>query len=138
VLQKYNFPPELLELEITEGVLLSGEMRWIVDRIIQMGVGIAIDDFGTGHSSLAYLRHFNARTLKIDGSFLHDLPADLNGCMLINSIIKLGHSLGMTVVSEGVEREDQLELVELAQVDQVQGYAIAEPLFADELFKRFF
>jgi len=130
---KYGIPPHLLEIEVTEGVLLSKENVWVLTQIMALGVNVAIDDFGTGHSSLSYLRHFKARTLKIDGSFLTDLPGSLTGCMLLGSIIKLGHGLGMSVVCEGVETTDQMELSQLAQADQIQGYAFAKPLTADQL-----
>jgi len=132
-LARNNLPPQLLELEVTEGVLLSKENVWILDRIMETGVNLAIDDFGTGHSSLSYLRQFNARTLKIDGSFMADLPGSLTGCMLLGSIIKLGHGLGMSVVCEGIETSEQMEFAELAEADQIQGYAFAKPLTLLEL-----
>jgi len=132
-LARHNLPPQRIELEVTEGVLLSNENVWILDRIMETGVNLAIDDFGTGHSSLSYLRQLKARTLKIDGSFLTDLPGSLTGCMLLGSIIKLGHGLGMSVVCEGVETAEQMEFTELAEADQIQGYAFAKPLTLPEL-----
>ncbi len=136
-LEKNRLLPHFLELEITESVLISPDMRQVIEEIMSLGVGISIDDFGTGHSSLAYLRHFNAKSLKVDGSFLHDTPGDLNGCMLLNSIIRLGHGLGMKVVCEGAETHEQIELIELAQADQVQGYAISRPISEEDLISNF-
>ncbi|CAA7620905.1 putative signal transduction protein [Candidatus Terasakiella magnetica] len=127
--------PASLELEITEGVMMEPSLRGTIDSLTGMGVGIAIDDFGTGYSSLAYLKRFSASTVKIDKSFIDDMPASLDSCILVDAIIRLGHGLGMTVVAEGVETPEQAEALELAGCDLVQGYTIAPALAAPQAFE---
>ncbi len=127
-LAETGLPPARLELEITESVMMEPSLRGVIDALTAMGVGIAIDDFGTGYSSLAYLKRFSASTVKIDKSFIDDMPAALDSCILVDAIIRLGHGLGMTVVAEGVESAEQVEALELAGCDIIQGYAIAPAL----------
>ncbi|MDV7338325.1 EAL domain-containing protein [Terasakiella sp. A23] len=128
--------PDKIELEITEGILLSEEARTILNQFDNLNIPLSIDDFGTGHSSLSYLRQFNARTLKIDKSFLDDTPGDLDACLLLRSIIDLGHSLGMHVVCEGVETEAQFDIVQMMEADQVQGYYFSKPVAAGDIPSR--
>jgi len=130
-LTENELPPEALELEVTESVLMEGGSRERLDEIAELGVGVAIDDFGTGYSSLAYLKRLRAHTLKIDKSFIDGLPASLDECMLVGSIIRLAHSFGMQVVAEGVEGVDQMEVLEVLECDVVQGYGISRPIEAD-------
>lgn len=127
-LAETGLPSARLELEITESVMMEPSLRGVIDALTAMGVGIAIDDFGTGYSSLAYLKRFSASTVKIDKSFIDDMPAALDSCILVDAIIRLGHGLGMTVVAEGVESAEQVEALELAGCDIIQGYAIAPAL----------
>jgi EAL domain-containing protein (putative c-di-GMP-specific phosphodiesterase class I) len=122
-----------LELEITEGVLMDADARTTVNRLIESGISIALDDFGTGYSSLAYLRHLRAKTLKIDKSFLDGLPGSLDDCILVGSIIRLAHSFGMEVVAEGVETQEQQDVLELMGCDLIQGYALSRPLSANDI-----
>lgn len=131
-LAETGLPPDLLELEITEGVIMEPAFREVIEQVSDMGVAIAIDDFGTGYSSLAYLKHFKASTLKIDKSFVDDMPSSLDSCILLEAVIRLGHGLGMTVVAEGVETSEQTEALELAGCDLIQGYVVAPALSARE------
>lgn len=132
-LRDNDLKPSSLELEITEGILLSSEAVDILETIMTLGVHVSIDDFGTGHSSLAYLRKFAAHTLKIDRSFLEDVPANLDACLLLRTLIRLGHCLGMTVVCEGVEDQEQLEFLQISHIDQIQGFLLSKPVSPSEL-----
>jgi len=122
-----------LELEITEGVLMEATARAAVNRLMDDGIAIALDDFGTGYSSLAYLRQLRAKSLKIDKSFLDGLPASLDDCILVGSMIRLAHGFGMEVVAEGVESPEQQEVLELMGCDIIQGYTLSRPTTADEV-----
>jgi EAL domain-containing protein (putative c-di-GMP-specific phosphodiesterase class I) len=107
-----GLPPELLELEITESSVMENPRKpSILERLGRMGVTLAIDDFGTGYSSLAYLKLFPIDHLKIDRSFVADIEHDLNDRAIAFGTIALAHSLGLKVIAEGVETEDQLELL---------------------------
>jgi diguanylate cyclase (GGDEF)-like protein len=130
VLAESGLPPELLELEITESSVMENpeEAIDILQRIGRMGVTLAIDDFGTGYSSLAYLKLFPIDHLKIDRSFVADIEIDLNDRAIAFGTIALAHSLGLNVIAEGVETEDQLELLRTNGCDEVQGYLFSKPL----------
>lgn len=125
-----GLPPELLELEITESSVMENpdEAIQILQRLGRMGVSLAIDDFGTGYSSLAYLKLFPIDHLKIDRSFVADIETDLNDRAIAFGTIALAHSLGLNVIAEGVETEDQLELLRSNTCDEVQGYFFSKPL----------
>jgi len=133
VLNRHGLTPDDLELEVTESLFLSADVMAVVDALATSGFQVAIDDFGTGHSTLFALRKFNAATIKVDKSFFEGVPANLDACLLLRSIIDLGHSLGMKVVCEGVETEEQKELAELFGADEIQGYLIARPLAASDV-----
>ena len=130
VLAETDLPPELLELEITESSVMENpeEAIEILQRLGRMGVSLAIDDFGTGYSSLAYLKLFPIDHLKIDRSFVADIETDLNDRAIAFGTIALAHSLGLNVIAEGVETEDQLELLRANGCDEVQGYLFSKPL----------
>lgn len=123
-----GLPPAALTLEITESVLLedSAGLTAELDRLKALQVRLAIDDFGAGYSSLSSLRRFPVDTLKIDRLFLDLLTG--NPAPLVRAVAELGHSLGLTVVAEGVETAEQLAVVRAAHCDAVQGYLVSRPL----------
>jgi diguanylate cyclase (GGDEF)-like protein/PAS domain S-box-containing protein len=132
VLAHTGLPPDVLELELTESLLLR-DLRQVADslgRLRGIGVRIAIDDFGTGYSSLSYIRNLPLDALKIDRSFLADSENDRASLALVRAIVALGHTLGLTVTAEGVETEAQLELVRRAGCDLVQGHFFGSALDA--------
>jgi diguanylate cyclase (GGDEF)-like protein/PAS domain S-box-containing protein len=134
VLQKTGLPPQYLELELTESLLLSNaDMAFgVLHELHQMGVKLAIDDFGAGCSSLAYLRQFQVDKLKIDRSFIMDVTTDPDDAAITKAIIDLARSLNITVVAEGVENEAQMSFLERHHCDELQGFYISKPVSADE------
>jgi len=127
--------PALIELEITENVLLQHTATTLdaLDALGALGVRMAIDDFGTGYSSLSYLRRYSIDTLKIDRSFVHDVPGDADDSALASAIIVLAQSLKLNVIAEGVETEAQREFLQERGCRIMQGYLFSRPLPADEL-----
>ncbi len=121
---------DLLELEVTETTLMDdmGKAAATLGALRDMGLKIALDDFGTGYSSLNYLKRFRINTLKIDQTFVRDIARNTEGAAIASVIITLGHSLGLTVVAEGVETREQLEILRAAGCDEIQGYYYSEPL----------
>jgi diguanylate cyclase (GGDEF)-like protein/PAS domain S-box-containing protein len=134
-LRRFDLPPECLEIEITESMVVQDAPRLIrmLVRLRQMGVNIAIDDFGTGYSNLRYLQRFPAQRLKIDRSFITDVMTNSEDAAIVKAIITLGHSLGMLVVAEGVEEKAQFDLLRELGCDEVQGYLISRPVPPAEL-----
>ncbi|MDP3636491.1 MAG: EAL domain-containing protein [Azonexus sp.] len=130
VLAETELPPELLEIELTESSVMENpeEAIAILQRLGRMGISLAIDDFGTGYSSLAYLKLFPIDHLKIDRSFVRDIETDLNDRAIAFGTIALAHSLGLNVIAEGVETEQQLKLLSANGCDEVQGYLFSKPL----------
>ena len=129
-LRRWEIPGETLVFEITESVLME-RARVVLDTLQTLralGAQLAIDDFGTGYSSLAYLKHLPFDTLKIDQSFIKDLPADEDSAAIVGAIITLAHRLKRTVVAEGVETEAQAALLRAYECDAGQGYLYARPL----------
>src|SRR5450631_2690277 len=128
-LAESGVPPARLMLEITEGVLIDNpdEMVKRIEDLHALGVRIALDDFGSGYSNLGYLQRFPLDKLKIDRSFVTALGASANGGVIIQAIVALGRALGLTVVVEGVETEQQRVLLRLAGCDEMQGYLFARP-----------
>jgi EAL domain-containing protein (putative c-di-GMP-specific phosphodiesterase class I) len=131
--------PGLLELEITEGVLMDERNGVSVSlaELHALGVKIAIDDFGTGYSSLSYLKRFPISTLKIDQSFVRDVNSDASDAALIIAIIAMGHSLNIPVVAEGIETVEQLTFLATNQCDLGQGFYIGHPMPFDALLQWF-
>jgi EAL domain-containing protein (putative c-di-GMP-specific phosphodiesterase class I) len=125
--------PSSLELEITESMFMShgGSAVAVLENLKSIGVQIAIDDFGTGYSSLAYLKRFPIDTLKVDRSFIRDIPHDPSGMKITRAIIALAHGLGLKVVAEGVERADQLKFLRDHHCDSVQGHFLHRPLLEE-------
>ncbi len=133
-LDSANLPPSRLRLEVTESALMEhiGELPEMLRRLDSIGVRLVLDDFGTGFSSLNYLKHFPFHTLKVDKSFIDSVPESKDAGSLVRGIIAMGKSLGLSVVSEGVEREDQYGFVQNAGVDSVQGYLFARPMTLED------
>ncbi|MCW8884077.1 MAG: EAL domain-containing protein [Motiliproteus sp.] len=136
-LQLLDLPGDSLELEITEGVLMSGntELEAVLKELHKLDVGIAMDDFGTGYSSLSYLRSYPFDTLKIDRSFINDIAVDSADRELVTAALSMGHGLGLKVVAEGVETEEQLDFLSHQGCDVVQGYLFGKPVVADDFEK---
>jgi EAL domain-containing protein (putative c-di-GMP-specific phosphodiesterase class I) len=135
VLSKHGLAPALLELELTEGMLMShtDDVLTTLRELTELGVHFAIDDFGTGYSSLAYLKRFPISRLKMDQSFVHGIPAKADDSALAGAIIFLARSLGLRVLAEGVETAEQAAFLEEHQCDELQGYHYSPPLPPDEL-----
>jgi diguanylate cyclase (GGDEF)-like protein/PAS domain S-box-containing protein len=136
VLERWRLPPELLELEITETVAMrSPELaaRHLA-RLRALGVSLAVDDFGTGHSSLSRLKLLNVDCVKIDRSLVEDCTADPHDAALCRAAIALGLALGLEVVAEGVETQDQRQFLAQEHCSTIQGYLIAAPMPAPEAF----
>ena len=135
ILRETGLPPERLELEITETGLMQQNDRaeGILNALKALGVRLAIDDFGTGYSSLAYLKRFAIDKLKIDRSFIRDIPEDRNDKELTATIVAMGHNLGLEVLAEGVETEAQLAFLRELGCDSFQGFLISPPVSPAEL-----
>jgi diguanylate cyclase (GGDEF)-like protein len=135
IIHASGLDPSLLELEITESVVMSnGESAvGVLEKLKSIGVQIAIDDFGTGYSSLAYLKRFPIDTLKVDRSFIRDIPADSGDMKITRAIIAMAHGLRLKVVAEGVETAEQLEFLDSQSCDAAQGYFLYRPLEEEEL-----
>ncbi|HYI10739.1 MAG TPA: EAL domain-containing protein [Thermoanaerobaculia bacterium] len=134
-LQMNRLLPGDLELEITEGAALQN-LEWtlsVLDQLRSLGVRIAVDDFGTGQSSLVYLKRLPLTTLKIDREFLRDVQREASDAAIFRSIVELGHSLGLYVIAEGIETDDDRLLVEKQACDGMQGYFFSKPLPASEV-----
>jgi EAL domain-containing protein (putative c-di-GMP-specific phosphodiesterase class I) len=133
-----NLPAHRLEIEITESTLLQDTKRTRADlhQLAELGVKISLDDFGTAYSSLSYLHSFPLDKVKIDQSFLRGLGDDERRITLLRGMTRLSAQLGLHVVVEGVETEEQLELLAAEDsIDEVQGYLLARPMPAAELRK---
>jgi diguanylate cyclase (GGDEF)-like protein len=130
---------EALELEITEHTILEHADETIakLKQLDAMGITIAIDDFGVGFSSFNYLRRMPVQVLKIDASFVHDVPEDHASAAVVDGMIKLGHNLDLEVVAEGIENEAQYQFVQQKQCDAAQGYYISKPLTARDFYDQF-
>ncbi len=123
-----------LEIELTESTLVedTDTVVNIMDSLRGMGVRVAIDDFGTGHSSLRYLKRFDVDTLKIDRSFVRDVPDDPEDNAIAVAVIAIGHAMSLEVVAEGVENVRQAEFLREQGCDQIQGYLVSKPLRPDD------
>jgi diguanylate cyclase (GGDEF)-like protein len=128
-----RLPPEALNFEITESVLMQNlsSAATVVAELRDAGVGVSLDDFGTGYSSLGYLKRFPVDTVKIDRSFLREFPNESNDAAIVHAIISMAHSLGLRVIAEGVETDEQLKSLQLLQCDEVQGFLLSRPVGQD-------
>jgi EAL domain-containing protein (putative c-di-GMP-specific phosphodiesterase class I)/GGDEF domain-containing protein/CheY-like chemotaxis protein len=135
VLRDTGFPPDLLELEITEGLLLENttDTRGILSDLRSEGVLVAVDDFGTGYASLSYVKRFPMDVIKIDREFVRNLPLDTENVAITSSIVALAQSLGLGVIAEGVETEAEEEFLRDLRCPVIQGYLHARPMPATEL-----
>jgi len=124
-----------IEIEVTESAVMEQADRCIavLTSLHEYGIPIAIDDFGTGYSSLSYLKRLPVQKVKIDRSFVKDLPHDQDDSALVAAIIAMSHSLGLVVVGEGVENADQLEFLRDHDCDSVQGFYLSKPMLADDV-----
>lgn len=130
-----RLPPHLLELELTESILLQDMETAMktLHELKKMGVKLSIDDFGTGYSSLSYLKRLAVDKLKIDQSFVRDLASDPEDAAIVRAIVQLGHTLQLSVIAEGVETDAQLGFLRNYGCDEVQGYYFSRPLPAEEM-----
>ena len=133
VLERNAMPPSTLTIEVTEGLLLQdhAEVRAVFDPLIALGVRMEMDDFGTGYSSLSYLKHFPFNAIKIDREFVRDVAVDPDDRVLVDTAIRMGKSLGLAVIAEGVETLEQLQILRTLECDFVQGYYFSQPVPAD-------
>ncbi|MEH2120834.1 EAL domain-containing protein [Nostoc sp.] len=132
VLKQTGLEARFLELEITETTAIENLnfTRTVLQNLQQMGIYISIDDFGTGHSSLSRLQLLPLHNLKIDKSFIQDLTQDVKVAHIIKAIVSLGHSLGLKLTAEGVEKEEELEFLKSINCEEVQGFLLYRPLSA--------
>jgi EAL domain-containing protein (putative c-di-GMP-specific phosphodiesterase class I) len=137
VLNDTGFPAQYLELEITETAIMDNREHAlsIMNNLHEQGIRLAIDDFGTGYSSLASLKYFPLDVLKIDKTFIDDIPSLQDDMVIASTIIALAHHLGFNVLAEGVETEDQLTFLREHGCDSYQGYLYSKPLPVDEFVK---
>ncbi|MFC4711806.1 EAL and GGDEF domain-containing protein [Planococcus dechangensis] len=135
VLERQNFPPHRLNLEITESVEVFGMEKTltILTHLNELGVLISLDDFGTGYSSLSYLTQLPIHYLKIDQSFVRNMEKDNSKKIIVKSIIDIAHNLGIKVIAEGIETSDQAILLNDADCDIGQGYFFSRPLLSKDL-----
>ena len=133
-LQCTQVPAGQLCLEVTEGAIMEDPARGLhtLQALNAMGVTLSIDDFGTGYSSMAYLKNLPMHELKIDRSFVHNMNEDPDNAAIVRATIDLAHTLGMTVVAEGVETEEVRQLLAALGCEAIQGYLISRPLSADQ------
>jgi EAL domain-containing protein (putative c-di-GMP-specific phosphodiesterase class I) len=134
-LEVSGLSPVLLQIEVTESMMMRDVARAIkvLDAIQSRGIRIAIDDFGTGYSSMSLMKQFPIDTIKIDRSFVRDLPDDTEDQAIAQAIISMGRALGMTIVAEGVETVEQETFLRAHGCDEMQGFLFSRPLAPDQL-----
>lgn len=136
----FNINPKYLELELTESAIMTNieEALTILYSLRSLGVKLVIDDFGTGYSSFSYLKKFPLDTLKIDKSFIDDIPFDKDDTAITQAIVEMGHILNFQIVAEGVETPEQLEFLKTIKCDISQGYLESKPISVSEFEKKYF
>ena len=134
---RHNLPGSSLELEVTERLLMKDvpHVVSLLNQFKEMGIRLSIDDFGTGYSSLSYLKRFPFDVLKIDKAFISDIGEDPDDTALCDAIIAMAHSLGLSVIGEGVETKYQYDFLNDRGVETIQGYYVSEPMVHDEFLK---
>jgi len=134
IVKEVGIDPRYLEVEITEGAIMDDVEAAVatMQRLNSSGIGLSIDDFGTGYSSLSYLKRFPIDTLKIDRSFVNDITTDSDDAAIVTAIIAMAHSMGLNVIAEGVETEQQLAFLRALKCDEIQGYLFSRPVAADK------
>jgi len=139
ILSETNLPSEGLRLEITESVAIRDmeQTIQILNKLDALGITTSLDDFGTGYSSLSYLKQFPLKVLKIDQSFIQDVESNKKNESLIMAIITMANSLGLEIVAEGVEKEEQLTFLRANNCGNVQGFLLSHPLSANDFTKTF-
>ncbi len=137
VISQHNIDPQFLEVEITESSLMidiEGAIKQL-HEIQKLGISISVDDFGTGYSSLSYLKRLPVRTLKIDRSFIKDIPEDKNDMEITSAIIAMAKQLGLNVIAEGAETPEQVDFLKSQECFYIQGYVYSKPLPFEEAIK---
>jgi EAL domain-containing protein (putative c-di-GMP-specific phosphodiesterase class I) len=129
-LAESRLSPELLTLELTEGVMLdtTPEVRDALHVLRKAGVRVAVDDFGTGYASLRYVKHFPMDTIKIDKEFVRGLPLNTENAAITNAIVSLAHSLNLAVIAEGIEYEAEAEFLRDLRCTVIQGFLYGRPM----------
>ena len=130
IIAETQINPSSLEMEVTESFIMNDPQRWIelLQSMKRLGVSIAIDDFGTGHSSLSYLRKLPINKLKVDMSFVKDIPEQEDACAIVNSIINLARNMKMSTLAEGIETKEQETYLATHECEEGQGYLYAKPM----------
>ncbi|MBI3730519.1 MAG: EAL domain-containing protein [Burkholderiales bacterium] len=138
-LHEHDLPPQCIELELTESILIKDAEDALrkLESLAALGVKLAIDDFGTGYSSLSYLKRFPIYKLKIDRSFIDDLPGNESDIAIVTAIIHLAHALKLRVIAEGVETQEQRDFLQQQQCDEMQGYLFSQAMSAEEFEQRY-
>ncbi len=132
LLQEHEVPLQYIELEITESVIMQNITTAVdtIEKLHDAGIKISLDDFGTGYSSLSYLKRLPIDTVKLDRSFISEITTDTNDAAIVSSMIELSHSMGLKVIAEGVETQEQLDLIRSLNCDELQGYLFSKPVIA--------
>ncbi|KPY85910.1 Sensory box/GGDEF protein [Pseudomonas syringae pv. helianthi] len=138
ILREEELDPSLLELELTEGLLLEAteDTRQQLDSLKKLGLSLAMDDFGTGYSSFSYLKKFPIDVIKIDRSFIRDIPDDEDDMEITSAVIAMAHNLKLKVVAEGIETAAQLAFLRRHRCDVGQGYLFDRPIPGEELIEK--
>ena len=137
-LSRHDLPGRSVELEITERMLMKdvSDVVVMLNEFKDMGINLSIDDFGTGYSSLSYLKRFPFDVLKIDRAFVKDIGVDPDDEALCDAVIAIAHSLGLKVIGEGVETEEQYEFLKERGTEVIHGYLISKPILFDDFVEQ--